>query len=61
MVMDLKERVRLIRQNARAHLIIAGNAKDPKISADAWDRWQELMDEAEDLRTGRKKDSDGND
>lgn len=55
--MDVKEKVAALRRDAFLHLNAAGHlATDREQAWKEIERYLELMDEAEDLRTGRKKD-----
>jgi hypothetical protein len=51
---DLKDIVRTLRTQAREHLAKSADPRKTRQEADAhWNDYQELMDRAEDLRTGR--------
>lgn len=55
--MDLKDRVYALRVEAWEHLRRCAEEKNLEKSAKERDRYWELMDQAEDLRTGRTKET----
>lgn len=48
--MSDEDRVKTLRAEAKSHLQASADAKDKNVAEREWNRWQELSDEAEDLR-----------
>lgn len=47
---ETKSKIAELRKQAKAHLYFSSQAKSPEAAEKEWDRYQELLDEADDLR-----------